>query len=169
MELVVGLVVVVGILFVAARFLVRPGGSGAVRLPQVVDDSIGMWVLRRLSGRPLGDRRAGAASDAARPRGPRPFSAAVARRMGIRSAGEVAPRPVAPAAPPIAAQAAAGQSTGRTGMRGATIGLLVVAAVVVGLAIGTGMALLTPTAGAPATSGPPASPSTSGTVPSAPG
>ncbi len=42
---------VLGFLAIIGRFLARDA-SGEIRLPRVVDDSIGMWALRRLTGRP---------------------------------------------------------------------------------------------------------------------
>jgi hypothetical protein len=51
MEFVVGVLVVVALLAIVARFVARDS-SGQVRLPRVVDESIGMWVVRRLLGRP---------------------------------------------------------------------------------------------------------------------
>ena len=58
MELLVALLVVLGLLAIAVRFGLR-GPSGSVHLPRIVDDSIGMWALRRLTGRPLLGRTAG--------------------------------------------------------------------------------------------------------------
>ncbi len=55
MEWLVGALVVLGFLAIIARFLTRDA-SGEIRLPRIVDDSVGMWALRRLTGRPLGDR-----------------------------------------------------------------------------------------------------------------
>lgn len=53
MELVVGVLVVPALVVVVARFVVFGAGE-PVRLPRIVDDSIGMYVLRGISGRPLG-------------------------------------------------------------------------------------------------------------------
>lgn len=53
MEFIVGALVVLGFLAIAARFIARDA-SGEVRLPRIVNDSIGMWALRRLTGRRLG-------------------------------------------------------------------------------------------------------------------
>ncbi len=53
MELVVGVLAVPALLVVVARFVVF-GGAEPVRLPRIVDDSIGMYVLRGITGRPLG-------------------------------------------------------------------------------------------------------------------
>ena len=53
MELVVGVLLVPALVVVVARFIVR-ADDGPVRLPRIVDDSIGMYVLRGITGRPLG-------------------------------------------------------------------------------------------------------------------
>ena len=55
MEILVGVLVVLGVLAILARFVTRDA-SGGIRLPRVVDDSIGMWTLRRITGRRLGER-----------------------------------------------------------------------------------------------------------------
>ena len=55
MELIVGVLVVLGFLAVVTRFFARDA-SGEIRLPRIVDDSIGMWALRRITGRRLGER-----------------------------------------------------------------------------------------------------------------
>jgi hypothetical protein len=52
-EFLVGILVVLALVAIVARFVVRDSG-GRVSLPRIVDDSIGMWVLRRMTGRPLG-------------------------------------------------------------------------------------------------------------------
>jgi pyruvate/2-oxoglutarate dehydrogenase complex dihydrolipoamide acyltransferase (E2) component len=52
-EFIVGAFVALGFLAIVVRFIARDA-SGEVRLPRIVDDSIGMWTLRRLSGRRLG-------------------------------------------------------------------------------------------------------------------
>jgi hypothetical protein len=54
-ELLVGALVVLGFLAILARMLPRDAAGRAV-LPRIVDDSIGMWALRRLTGRPLWER-----------------------------------------------------------------------------------------------------------------
>jgi hypothetical protein len=54
-EILVGALVVLGFLAILARFVARDA-SGEIRLPRVVDDSIGMWTLRRITGRRLGER-----------------------------------------------------------------------------------------------------------------
>ena len=55
MELVVGALVVFGFLAVVTRFITRDA-SGEIRLPRIVDASIGMWALRRITGRRLSER-----------------------------------------------------------------------------------------------------------------
>ncbi len=55
MELIVGALVVLGFLAVVTRFITRDA-SGEIRLPRIVDDSIGMWALRRITGRRLSER-----------------------------------------------------------------------------------------------------------------
>jgi hypothetical protein len=54
-ELIVGALVVFGFLAILGRMLPRDA-AGRVRLPRIVDDSIGMWALRRITGRPLWER-----------------------------------------------------------------------------------------------------------------
>jgi hypothetical protein len=54
-ELVVGALAVLGFLAILTRFVTRDA-SGEIRLPRVVDDSIGMWALRRVTGRRLWER-----------------------------------------------------------------------------------------------------------------
>jgi hypothetical protein len=54
-ELIVGVLVVLGFLAVVTRFITRDA-SGEIRLPRIVDDSIGMWALRRVTGRRLWER-----------------------------------------------------------------------------------------------------------------
>jgi hypothetical protein len=54
-ELIVGALVVLGFVAVLTRFITRDA-SGQVRLPRIVDESIGMWTLRRVTGRRLGER-----------------------------------------------------------------------------------------------------------------
>ena len=56
MELIVGVLVVLGLLAVVTRFIARDA-SGQIWLPRIVDDSIGMWTLRRITGRQLWERR----------------------------------------------------------------------------------------------------------------
>jgi hypothetical protein len=58
MELLVAALAVAALVAIAVRFGLR-GPSGGVHLPRIVDDSIGMWALRRLTGRPLLGRPAG--------------------------------------------------------------------------------------------------------------
>lgn len=55
MEWIVGTLVVLGFIAIIVRFMPRDE-AGGVRLPTIVDNSIGMWALRRLTGRPLWER-----------------------------------------------------------------------------------------------------------------
>jgi len=148
-ELIVGALVVLGLIVVAARFLLR-GESGEFLLPRIVDDSIGMYVLRRMTG------RAGAASGPNAADGPRSFDAAMARRLGIRPASEVAPVRRVAAGAWVGPQPVA-EGSGRTRPRRMMIGFLAVVAIVVGVALGTGMAMLGPHGGAAGIAGQPAS------------
>lgn len=94
MELLVAVLVILGFVAIAIRFGLR-GPSGPARLPRIVDDSIGMWLLRRVTGRPLVGRTAGDRPDPfARFRRP---STVLAVRAQPRSAA--APSPTASARP----------------------------------------------------------------------
>jgi PKD domain-containing protein len=53
-ELIVGTLFVLGMLAIAIRFAPR-APSGEVLLPRVIENSIGMWALRRLTGRRLAE------------------------------------------------------------------------------------------------------------------
>jgi hypothetical protein len=55
MEWIVGTLVVLGFIAIIGRFMPRDE-AGGIRLPMIVDNSIGMWALRRLTGRPLWER-----------------------------------------------------------------------------------------------------------------
>ncbi|HET7703848.1 MAG TPA: fibronectin type III domain-containing protein [Candidatus Limnocylindrales bacterium] len=55
MELLIGALAVLGFLAILVRFLPRDP-AGQVRLPRIVDQSIGMWVLRRAIARRRGER-----------------------------------------------------------------------------------------------------------------
>ena len=55
MELLVAALVVVGLLVVAGRFLFR-SKSGEIVLPAMLDKSVGMWALRRITGLRLWER-----------------------------------------------------------------------------------------------------------------
>ena len=143
MELLVGIVMVTGLAAIAARFLLDTGSGHGVVLPRVVDDSIGMWILRRMTGRPLGDRRRDETPAGPRSAGPRPFDAAMARRIGIRPAGEVVPAPRALAGAWIEPSSASdSRPSARVGL--VALGSLVVTAIVVGLAVGAGLAVIVP-------------------------
>lgn len=54
-ELIVGALVVLGFLAILIRLFPRDA-DGRALLPRIVDDSIGMWALRRLTGRRLWER-----------------------------------------------------------------------------------------------------------------
>jgi hypothetical protein len=54
-ELIAAALVVVGLLAIVTRFVARDP-SGEFRLPRIIDRSIGMWLLRRLTGLRLGAR-----------------------------------------------------------------------------------------------------------------
>jgi PKD domain len=55
-ELLVAALVVVGLLVVAGRFLFR-SKSGEIVLPAILDESVGMWALRRVTGLRLWERQ----------------------------------------------------------------------------------------------------------------
>ena len=55
MELIVAALVLFGFVAIITRFITRDE-AGQLRLPRVVDDSIGMWALRRITGRRLWER-----------------------------------------------------------------------------------------------------------------
>jgi hypothetical protein len=119
------------------------GESGELVLPRIVDDSIGMYVLRRMTGRSGGGRSPAGPRGATPPADPRPFDSAMARRLGIRRASDVVVVPRV-AAGTWLRPAAVADGSGRTGPRRTVIGLLAVAAIVVGVALGTGLAMLGP-------------------------
>jgi hypothetical protein len=54
-ELIVAALVLLGFVAIITRFITRDE-TGQLRLPRVVDDSIGMWALRRITGRRLWER-----------------------------------------------------------------------------------------------------------------
>ena len=55
MELLAAVVIVVGFLAIVVRFIARDP-TGEVRLPRIVDESVGMWALRRATGLSLWQR-----------------------------------------------------------------------------------------------------------------
>ena len=63
-ELLVAALVVVGLLVVAGRFLFR-SKSGEIVLPAILDESVGMWALRRVTGLRLWERDAPADDEVA--------------------------------------------------------------------------------------------------------
>lgn len=86
MELLVGTLVVLALVAISLRFVLR-SPDGAIVLPRLVDQSIGMWVVREIAGR----LRPGAGPARPEPRdGVRKFDAEMAGRLGIRRAGQVA-------------------------------------------------------------------------------
>ena len=84
MELIVGALAVFGFVAVLARFISRDA-TGQVRLPRLVDESIGLWALRRLTGRPLGERPW---DDEVRVDGSADFNTAAASRAVSRAIDE---------------------------------------------------------------------------------
>ena len=79
--------VVVGLAAIAIRFVPRTA-AGRVLLPRVVDGSVGMWALRRLTGRPLWERPADQEEEAATEPSPAALPVAAATFAG--------PTPIAP-------------------------------------------------------------------------
>lgn len=101
--------IVLGLVAITARFAARDAG-GSIALPRIVDDSIGMWVLRRITGRPLGrvDDRFDAADPLARYRRPSTVLAprvdpriSLRRPSGLGVAAAMMPGPAFALAPPI--------------------------------------------------------------------
>jgi hypothetical protein len=100
-EWLVGAFVVLGFVAIVVRFVPRDV-AGRVRLPRVIDDSIGMWALRRLTGRSLTEGPDEGDDDGVLPGrsgglGPTPLlpnrfvaSAARLEALGVRPAGRVA-------------------------------------------------------------------------------
>jgi outer membrane biosynthesis protein TonB len=100
-EWIVGAFVVLGFVAIVVRFVPRDV-AGRVRLPRVIDDSIGMWALRRLTGRSLAEQIEKEDADGTAPGhpgvvGPTPLlpnrfvaSAARLEALGVRPAGRVA-------------------------------------------------------------------------------
>ena len=87
MQLLVGALVVLALVAIAVRFVLR-SPDGAIVLPRIVDQSIGMWVVRGVVER----LRPRAGASGGRPTdGVRRFDPEMARRLGIRRAGQVAP------------------------------------------------------------------------------
>jgi hypothetical protein len=91
-ELLAGALVVLGFLAILVRFIGRDS-SGEIRLPRVVDDSIGMWTLRRITGLPLGERAWDDESDGDQqldPNAPEPTRAALGAITVANAAGATA-------------------------------------------------------------------------------
>lgn len=115
MEWIVGALVVLGFVAVIARFIPRDD-AGRARLPAIVDNSIGMWALRRMTGRPLWEQPDGIGPRAGRNIGgstARPAQGASTRyaaspsrlqALGIRPAG-AARRSTSTRRPPMATPA----------------------------------------------------------------
>ena len=137
MEVVVVIVVVVGIAAVVLRFMGSPGEGR--KLPRIVDESIGMWVVReirhRLSPRP---ERGAPAGQPRPPHQVRAFDPGMARRLGIKRAGDVAPRRPSPAPGP------APRPADRRVPRPVQLVLMILLAMGVGLLLGAGVGLLAP-------------------------
>jgi hypothetical protein len=103
-EWIVGALVVLGFVAIAIRFVPRED-AGRVRLPRIVDESVGMWALRRLTRRSLWDRPDEDAVNPDRPAGsgglssvaPNRFVATASRleQLGVRPARRVGGRPSA--------------------------------------------------------------------------
>jgi hypothetical protein len=103
-EWIVGALVVLGFVAIAVRFVPRED-AGRVRLPRIVDESVGMWALRRLTRRALWERPDEDAVDPDRPAGsggppsvaPNRFVASASRleQLGVRSARHIGGRPSA--------------------------------------------------------------------------
>jgi outer membrane biosynthesis protein TonB len=87
-EWIVGAFVVLGFVAIVVRFVPRDV-AGRVRLPRVIDDSIGMWALRRLTRRSLTEGPEEGDGDGVLPNR---FVASAARleALGVRPAGRVA-------------------------------------------------------------------------------
>ncbi|HEU4920196.1 MAG TPA: hypothetical protein VFT20_10685 [Candidatus Limnocylindrales bacterium] len=114
-ELIALAVVAFGFGAIAVRFIPRDE-HGSPRLPRIVDESVGMWVLRRVLGRPTEPRTTASAAPL-----PQPSADEIAWRIGVpgaapprTSSGDVPARPAratgvatadsAPAAPPTPAR-----------------------------------------------------------------
>jgi hypothetical protein len=105
-EWIVGALVVLGFVAIAVRFVPRED-AGRVRLPRIVDESVGMWALRRLTRRSLSERPDEDAVNLDRPAGSggppsvalNRFVASASRleQLGVRSARRIGGRPSASA------------------------------------------------------------------------
>ena len=87
-EWIVGAFVALGFIAIVVRFVPRDEAGGA-RLPRMVDDSIGMWAIRRISGRSPdgGAATRGAARPTSREPGRFVVSASRLQAIGVRPAG----------------------------------------------------------------------------------
>jgi hypothetical protein len=101
-ELLVAALVVLGFAAIFDRFLARDGG-GHVLLPRVIDESLGMWAIRQLTGGRRSGAGVGATVDpAAAPGPPKPATAAPVRpRIGVGRAGAWVPPDAAAGSPRV--------------------------------------------------------------------
>jgi len=106
-EFVVATLVVLGFIAIIARFAPRDD-AGRVRLPGIIDHSIAMWALRRVTGRPLGARTGNVVGAAA---GPQPRTAN-ARTIPATAGGAGRTGPAPAASTPYVASAARLQALG---------------------------------------------------------
>jgi hypothetical protein len=93
-ELIVGTLLVLGLLAIFVRFAPRTP-SGEMVLPRVIDNSIGMWTLRRVTGLRLWERPEGEPSDGDADA----WVADVDRRLAGRAAGSPSDARAAPTTP----------------------------------------------------------------------
>jgi len=86
-EWIVGALVVLGFVAIVVRFVPRDEAGGA-RLPRIVNDSIGMWALRRITRRPSGAAgTSGAAQSTSLDSSRFVVSASRLQAIGVRPAG----------------------------------------------------------------------------------
>jgi hypothetical protein len=136
-EWIVGAFIVLGLIAVVIRFLPRDA-AGVVVLPRIVNDSIGMYLLRRATGRRLGER-AEFWFDQTGERGwfGRDVGVRRAEPEPLRRRVPTAPGPAAPVSSPLAA---APREPGRPRSSAALRTLAAVVAVAA-LGFGVGVAL----------------------------
>jgi hypothetical protein len=92
LELIVAALVVVALAAIAIRFVPRTA-AGSVLLPRIVDESVGMWALRRLTGRPLWTRADAATEEGVTDAAPMDAGAAPS---AIAAAGTTGPTTITP-------------------------------------------------------------------------
>jgi hypothetical protein len=132
-ELLVGTLVVLALVAITLRFVLR-SPDGAIVLPRIVDQSIGMWVVREIAGR----LQPGSAPARSEPRdGVRRFDAEMAGRLGIRRAGQVA------AAGGTTKRRVRRRTGDRALSRPVVLAGLVLVAIAAGAILGAGAGLLT--------------------------